>query len=170
MSRVTAALYSAIAQQVDAGFDASCAFLANLVRVLEEMAADEGRPVDAPFPGTLGVSPLHDPLLEDDPLADSYLLSYTDFLTPDSLYLGTTRDDTRTLLKSRTALFDAEERLRVAVESHRGQRAVDVLGTPVGQTRVGDLQVDHETSLSASPNSPCGRNTSTRMRTTKIHT
>ena len=33
MSRVTAALYSAIAQQVDAGFDASCAFLANLVRV-----------------------------------------------------------------------------------------------------------------------------------------
>jgi len=33
MSRVTAELYSAIAQQVDAGFDASCAFLANLVRV-----------------------------------------------------------------------------------------------------------------------------------------
>lgn len=33
MSRVTAALYSAIAQQVDVGFDASCAFLANLVRV-----------------------------------------------------------------------------------------------------------------------------------------
>ena len=33
MSRVTAALYSVIAQQVDAGFDASCAFLANLVRV-----------------------------------------------------------------------------------------------------------------------------------------
>ncbi|WP_436019928.1 prolyl oligopeptidase family serine peptidase [Rhizobacter sp. LjRoot28] len=68
----------------------------------------QGRPVDAPFPGTLGVSPLHDALIEDDPLADSYLLSYTDFLTPDSLYLGTTRDDARTVLKSRTALFDAE--------------------------------------------------------------
>ena len=67
-----------------------------------------GRPVEAPFPGNLGVGGLHDPLLADDPLAESYLLTYTDFLTPDSLYLATTRDDRREPLKSRTALFDAE--------------------------------------------------------------
>ncbi|ARN21845.1 prolyl oligopeptidase [Piscinibacter gummiphilus] len=66
-----------------------------------------GRPIEAPFPGSLGVSPLHDPLLPSDDLAESYLLTYTDFLTPDSLYLGSTRDDRREPLKSRTALFDS---------------------------------------------------------------
>jgi prolyl oligopeptidase len=50
------------------------------------------REIAAPFPGALGVSGLHDPLLKDDPLAEAYWLSYTDFLTPDSLYLATTAD------------------------------------------------------------------------------
>ena len=54
-------------------------------------AASARRAVDAPLPGTLGVSALHDPLLRDDPLAEHYLLSYTDFLTPDSLLLGAHR-------------------------------------------------------------------------------
>ncbi|MET0332624.1 MAG: prolyl oligopeptidase family serine peptidase, partial [Rhizobacter sp.] len=65
------------------------------------------REVKAPFPGSLGVSALHDPLIKNDPLAEAYWLSYTDFLTPDSLYLGSTANDDRELLKSRGALFDS---------------------------------------------------------------
>ena len=38
--------------------------------------------VPAPFPGTLGVTSLHDELVDHDPLGNHYLLSYTDFLTP----------------------------------------------------------------------------------------
>jgi len=53
------------------------------------------------------VSSLHDPLLKTDPLAEAYWLSYTDFLTPDSLYLGSTANDKRDLLKSRGGLFDS---------------------------------------------------------------
>ena len=45
--------------------------------------------IKAPFPGTLGVSSLHDELIKDDALANRYLLTYTDFLTPDSLFLAT---------------------------------------------------------------------------------
>jgi prolyl oligopeptidase len=65
------------------------------------------REIAAPFPGTLGVSGLHDPLLKVDPFAEQYLLSYTDFLTPDSLSLASTASDERQPLKSRTALFDS---------------------------------------------------------------
>lgn len=65
------------------------------------------REVAAPFPGALGVSSLHDPLLKDDPLAEAYWLSYTDFLTPDSLYLSSTANDKRELLKARGGLFDS---------------------------------------------------------------
>ena len=65
------------------------------------------REVKAPFPGTLGASSLHDPLLKDDPLAESYFVTYTDFLTPDSLMLGHTGNDQRELLKARPAFFDA---------------------------------------------------------------
>ena len=84
----------------------------NVVGKLEEWHRDaEGRftrrAVDAPSPGNLGVTALHDPLLRDDPLAEQYLLSYTDFLTPDSLMLGRTGSDTRETLKSLPASFDA---------------------------------------------------------------
>ena len=65
------------------------------------------REVAAPFPGTLGVAALHDPLLRDDALAERYLLSYTDFLTPDVLMLARSGRDEREPLKSREALFDA---------------------------------------------------------------
>jgi prolyl oligopeptidase len=65
------------------------------------------REVKAPYPGSLGVSALHDPLVKDDPFAEAYWLSYTDFLTPDSLYLRSTADDQLELLKSRGALFDS---------------------------------------------------------------
>jgi len=68
----------------------------------------EKREIVAPFPGTLGVSGLDDPMQRDDPLAEQYLLTYTDFLTPDSLYLAAGGSDTRERLKSRPAYFDAQ--------------------------------------------------------------
>jgi prolyl oligopeptidase len=85
--------------------------LDNVASRLEEWRRAEGRwvsrPVKAPFPGTLSASGLWDPLLPEDPLAEGYLLSYTDFLTPDSLALGTAGHDERELLKARPAFFDA---------------------------------------------------------------
>ena len=66
------------------------------------------RVVDAPFPGKLSVGSLHDPFVKDDPLANSYLLNYADFLTPDSLYLGQVGSDQRTLLKSRPRFYDTD--------------------------------------------------------------
>ncbi len=78
---------------------------------LEEQRLQDGRwtrrEVRTPSPGTLSVAPLHDPLLGDDPLQETYLLSYTDFLTPDSLALGRTGSDAREPLKARPAFFDA---------------------------------------------------------------
>lgn len=85
--------------------------LDNVASRLEEWTLRDGRwqrrEVKAPFPGTLGVQGLHDPLLPRDPLAEAYLLSYTDFLTPDSLALGRAGTDEREALKSRPAFFDA---------------------------------------------------------------
>ena len=78
---------------------------------LEEQRLQEGRwtrrEVHTPSPGTLSVAPLHDPLLAEDPLQEAYLLSYADFLTPDSLALGRTGSDVREPLKARPAFFDA---------------------------------------------------------------
>ncbi|MDP9043696.1 MAG: prolyl oligopeptidase family serine peptidase [Pseudomonadota bacterium] len=65
------------------------------------------RSVEAPFPGTLGVATLHDPARADDPLAESYLLSYSDFLTPDTLWLARTGSDARDTWKSLPPRFDA---------------------------------------------------------------
>jgi prolyl oligopeptidase len=65
------------------------------------------REVNAPYPGTLSVTPLHDPLLKDDPLADAYWLNASDFLQPDSLQLGRVGSDRRETLKARPSFFDA---------------------------------------------------------------
>jgi prolyl oligopeptidase len=65
------------------------------------------REVNAPYPGTLSVTALHDPLLKDDPLADAYWLNASDFLQPDSLQLGRVGSDRRETLKSRPSFFDA---------------------------------------------------------------
>lgn len=65
------------------------------------------RAIAAPFPGSLGASGLHDPMRADDPLAEAYLLSYNDFLTPDTLWLAHTGSDAREVLKSQPAHFDA---------------------------------------------------------------
>ncbi len=80
--------------------------------------------IKAPFPGTLGVSGLHDELIKDDPLANQYLMTYTDFLTPDSLFLATAGSDKRELLKSRKPMFDAggmrvEQRFAVSKDGTR---------------------------------------------------
>ena len=66
-----------------------------------------GRAIEAPFPGTLSVSGLHDPLVKDDPLAEAFTLTYTDFLTPDSLWLGNTSGGALEHLKARPQFFDA---------------------------------------------------------------
>ncbi len=86
------------------------------------------RPIDAPSPGTLSVQTLHDPMRAADPLAEHYLLSYTDFLTPDSLYLCDTASAhdaaARALLKARPALFNssgmrAEQRFATSPDGTR---------------------------------------------------
>jgi prolyl oligopeptidase len=86
--------------------------LDNVAGRIEQWRAEgtrwSGRAVAAPFPGTLGLQSLHDPLLgAGDPLAEQYLLSYTDFLTPDSLMLGRTGSNERETLKSRPRFFDS---------------------------------------------------------------
>jgi prolyl oligopeptidase len=63
--------------------------------------------VKAPFPGTLGVSGLYDDEIKDDPFANNYVMTYTDYLTPDSLFLATAGSDKRELLRQRKPLFDA---------------------------------------------------------------
>ena len=65
-------------------------------------------PVAAPHPGTLSVAALHDPLLAADELAEGFLLNYADFLTPDSLMLGSLDGSELETLKSRPSFFSAE--------------------------------------------------------------
>jgi prolyl oligopeptidase len=79
------------------------------------------RDVKAPFPGTIGIAPLYDPLVDgvpaekgkaavpgrsDGSLVDRYWLTYVDFLSADSLALASANSDARETLKTRTALFD----------------------------------------------------------------
>jgi len=66
------------------------------------------RDIAAPHPGSLGLQTLHDEELgAGDPLAEQFLLGYTDFLTPDSLLLGHTDGRPLQTLKARPAFFDA---------------------------------------------------------------
>jgi prolyl oligopeptidase len=103
--------------------------LDNVASKLEEwQRTPEGykrRAVAAPFPGTLGVSGLFDSMLADDALAESYLLTYSDFLTPDTLSLGQTGTDQRTALKALPQVFDAT-----------GMRAEQSFATSADGTRV----------------------------------
>ncbi|GCL61710.1 prolyl oligopeptidase [Rubrivivax pictus] len=70
------------------------------------------RAIAAPHPGSLGLQTLHDDSLgsdeQADPLAEQFLLGYTDFLTPDALLLGHTDGRPLQTLKSRPAFFDAK--------------------------------------------------------------
>jgi len=83
------------------------------------------RAVEAPFPGALSVNSLHDSLIANDPLGERYLLSYADFLTPDSLFLAQTGSDQREVLKARPSFFDAS-----------GMRAVQHFAVSKDGTRV----------------------------------
>ncbi len=83
------------------------------------------RDIEAPFPGTLSAGGLHDPLLRDDAHAEQYLLTYTDFLTPDTLWLARAGANQREALKQRPALFNAA-----------GMRAEQLFATSKDGTRV----------------------------------
>ena len=111
---------------------------------IEEVTPTAGgwqhRAVDAPFPGSLHTHELHDPHVADDPLAEAYLLSYTDFLTPDSLYLAHAGSDQRELLKSRPQFFDTTG-MRVEQKfatSKDGTRVPYFVIWPRGATHDGD--------------------------------
>ncbi len=89
--------------------------LDNVAGRVEEVSLFNGqwvsRTVNAPFPGRLSAVGLFDAYAKgagDDPHANAYFLNYADFLTPDSLYLGSTGSDTRELLKSRPTFFNAD--------------------------------------------------------------
>jgi prolyl oligopeptidase len=118
--------------------------LDNVAGRLEEHRLDSNtwqrREVQAPYPGTLHAQSLHDTWVADDPLGDSYLLSYTDFLTPDSLLLGHVGSDQREPLKSRPAFFDAtgmrvEQRFATSKD---GTRVPYFVVWPKGATADGD--------------------------------
>jgi prolyl oligopeptidase len=114
------ALFTPTATRSLAGFTSTASRLVlnvldNVASRLEEWtpgadatAAWVRREVQAPHPGTLSVQSLHDPLLKADALAEQMLVSYTDFLTPDSLMLATAGRDGMETLKSRPRYFDAE--------------------------------------------------------------
>jgi prolyl oligopeptidase len=111
-----------------------------IVEVAPDGAGWRRREVDAPFPGALSTTELHDPTLADDPLAESYLLGYTDFLTPDSLYLAEAGRDGRELLKARPAYFQSagmrvEQRF---ARSRDGARVPYFLVWPAGASADGD--------------------------------
>jgi prolyl oligopeptidase len=101
----------------------------NVVSRVEELRPQAQGPwtrraVQAPSPGTLGVTALHSPLLADDPLAEHYFINYADFLTPDSLMLGRAGSDEREVLKQRPRQFDstgmtAEQRFAVSADGTR---------------------------------------------------
>jgi prolyl oligopeptidase len=97
--------------------------LDNVTNKVEELqwqpsAADAGvgawgrRQLPLPGPGALSVRGMHDEHRRDDPLAEHYLVSYADFLTPDSLMLGRTDPGSAVaapeLLKQRIHHFDAQ--------------------------------------------------------------
>ena len=112
-------------------------------RIVELSPGPDGctrREVAAPFPGALSTTELHDPTLAEDPLAESYLLGYTDFLTPDSLYLAEAGSDARELLKARPSYFDGagmrvEQRF---ARSADGTRVPYFVVWPAGATADGD--------------------------------
>lgn len=100
-----------------------------------------GREIKTPFPGTLHASALHDPELADGPdlLAEAYTLTYTDFLTPDSLLLGHTDSEALETLKALPAQFDSSG-LRVEqrfVRSKDGTRVPYFIVWPKGATADG---------------------------------
>jgi prolyl oligopeptidase len=118
--------------------------LDNVASSIEEWSCRNGawhrRDVQAPYPGTLSATALHDPQRQDDPLAEAYLLNAADFLSPDSLQLGFSGSDERELLKSRPTYFDAAG-MRVEqcfATSHDGTQVPYFVVWPRGAKADGD--------------------------------
>ena len=78
---------------------------------LEELHHDgatwQRRVVPVPANASVWSAPLHDEALDDDPLAESYLVNAESFLTPATLVLAQTGSDRTELLKQRPPQFDA---------------------------------------------------------------
>jgi len=93
--------------------------LDNVASRIEEWRLDgprwQRREVKAPFPGTIAVDTLHDPMVERDEWAESYWVHYSDFLTPDSLLLAHSGSDALQTVKTRPRFFDASG---MRVEQH----------------------------------------------------
>jgi len=65
------------------------------------------RAVKVPENGALSVNALYDASLDSDPLGDEYVMSYRDFLTPDTLMLGHAGSDERQILKQLPQRYDS---------------------------------------------------------------
>jgi prolyl oligopeptidase len=65
------------------------------------------RAVKVPENGTLSVNTLYDSSLDDDPFGDEYVITYRDFLTPDTLMLGHAGGDDRQILKQLPQRYDS---------------------------------------------------------------
>ena len=90
-----------------------------------------GRSVAVPTPGSIAITPLHDPQVSNDPLAEAYLLAYSDYLTPDTLWLADTGNDRRAALRARPAAFNASG-LRAVQHSARSADGTAVPYVVVG--------------------------------------
>ena len=66
-----------------------------------------GREIEAPTNSVLGVGPLHDAHVANDPLAEAYFQSATGFTSPDELRLRDAITGSSEFLKSRPHFFDA---------------------------------------------------------------
>jgi prolyl oligopeptidase len=86
--------------------------LDNVAGRLEEWRQDAGkwskRQIKAPSPGSIAITSLHDDFLPNDDQANSYFLTYTDFLTPTTLSLASLGTDQRELLKTNPVFFNAQ--------------------------------------------------------------
>ncbi len=85
--------------------------VARLERCVHDGAGWRREPLPAPAHGTLSVTALHDPLLDDGPdgddLAEALLLQHGGFLTPETLYLAASPGQELVPLKARPTFFDA---------------------------------------------------------------
>ena len=91
------------------------------------LSAVEGLEVAAPALLTLSASPLHDPLVADDPWAEHYWLGLGGYLTPSALQLGRTGQDAAEPVKALPAFFDTD-----------GLRVEQRFATSKDGTQVGD--------------------------------
>lgn len=89
------------------------AILDNVVGRLEEFHLDEAsgqwksRKVNAPSPGSLQIQSLQDSYSSEDALADAYVVTYRDFLTPTTLFMYKAGQDQSEVLKTLVPFFDA---------------------------------------------------------------